>query len=478
MKNEKYLVGLDIGTDSVGYAVTNEHYELCKHRGEPMWGVTLFDEAQLATERRTYRTARRRLDRRQQRVCLIQELFAAEIAKVDENFFKRIQESYLYPETKDQKVRLFGTYEQQKAYVNKYPTIHHLICELMESKEAHDPRLVYNACAWLVAHRGHFLSEVDKHNVDQVTDFQKVFRDLTDHIQRDGLPLPWNKDIDIANIEKAMRAKLGITSKSKLLASTLFPAGKATKEITESCEYNYDLVIKALCGGTVKLCDLFGKEDYRDLEEKSVALSMDDEKLIVIQQTVAEEEAEFLAILKAVYDWSVLVDVLNGKNTISEAKVEVFSQHKADLHFLKYFVKKYLPPKAYFDLFRSATIQNNYAAYIGKNVTANEECNIKKLKNTEDFCKYVLSLVKSVSPDHEDEEQYQDMMRRLETADFLPKQVDGDNRVIPYQLYWYELNRILENAQHYIPFLRETDEDGITGAEKILSIFEFKLLPI
>ena len=44
MKNEKYFVGLDIGTDSVGYAVTDtsDTYRLLKHGGEPMWGVTLF----------------------------------------------------------------------------------------------------------------------------------------------------------------------------------------------------------------------------------------------------------------------------------------------------------------------------------------------------------------------------------------------------------------------------------------------------
>ena len=37
MKNEKYYIGLDIGTDSVGYAVTDEQYTLCKFKGEPMW---------------------------------------------------------------------------------------------------------------------------------------------------------------------------------------------------------------------------------------------------------------------------------------------------------------------------------------------------------------------------------------------------------------------------------------------------------
>ena len=48
MKNVKYYVGLDIGTDSVGYAVTDNNYKLCKFKGNSMWGVTLFDEAQTA----------------------------------------------------------------------------------------------------------------------------------------------------------------------------------------------------------------------------------------------------------------------------------------------------------------------------------------------------------------------------------------------------------------------------------------------
>ena len=36
MGNEKYYLGLDIGTDSVGYAVTDENYKPIKFRGEPM----------------------------------------------------------------------------------------------------------------------------------------------------------------------------------------------------------------------------------------------------------------------------------------------------------------------------------------------------------------------------------------------------------------------------------------------------------
>ena len=473
MKKENYYVGLDIGTDSVGYAVTNENYDLCKFRGEPMWGVTLFDEAQPAADRRGFRTARRRLDRRQQRVKLIQDLFAKEIGKVDESFYIRIKESYLYPEKEDDKIRLFDSYEKQKEYVQKYPTIHHLISELMNGEEEHDVRLVYLACVWLVAHRGHFLSDVDKHSVDKVTDFEAVYQKLSDFIKHDEYSLPWSSNVDVTAIENVLKAKLGINKKSKALSEILF-AGKAPKAINETYEYNYDLVIKLLCGGKCALKDLFGKEYYDELEEKSIALNKDDEALALIMQSLDEEDAEFIAVLKSVYDWSVLVDVLKGKSSISEAKVAVYEQHASDLKLLKKLIRKYVPEK-YNELFRDEKNSKNYVAYIGKNVTAGKKVSVKKAVRKEDFCKYVLSLIRSVAPDSTDAHSFADICERLEVGDFLPKQVDGDNRVIPYQLYWYELNKVLENAKSYLPFLNERDHEGISVSEKILSVFEFRV---
>lgn len=86
MANEKNFLGLDIGSNSVGWAVTDENYKIKKFKGNLMWGVHLFDEPQQSADRRMFRTARRRLDRRQQRIVLLQELFAAEILKKDEKF--------------------------------------------------------------------------------------------------------------------------------------------------------------------------------------------------------------------------------------------------------------------------------------------------------------------------------------------------------------------------------------------------------
>ena len=108
MEKKKFYLGLDIGTDSVGYAVTDKEYNLLKFHGEPAWGVTVFDEASLCDERRSFRTARRRLDRRQQRVTLIQELFAAEVSKKDERFFIRLKESALYREDVGDRFTLFN----------------------------------------------------------------------------------------------------------------------------------------------------------------------------------------------------------------------------------------------------------------------------------------------------------------------------------------------------------------------------------
>ena len=439
-----------------------------------MWGVTLFDEAQTAAGRRSFRTARRRLDRRQQRVRLIMDLFAEEICNADPCFFKRIKESYRYPETDSDKVRLFDTYEKQKEYAKRYPTIHHLIAELMNNSEPHDVRLVYLACAWLVAHRGHFLSEVDKHNIDTITDFANLYDELVNFIERDGeYTLPWKKNANLYAVEAALKNKQGVTKKTKAVTEALFGTTKAPKNVNEEYEYNYELVIKLLCGGKVGLKELFDKDEYAELEEKSVALNIDNEKLAGIMQSIGDDSA-LISVLKKVYDWSVLVDMLKGKQTISEAKVDIYYQHKSDLKTLKYFIKKYKSEK-YNEIFRSDNTKNNYVAYIGKNKTSNKDIKVKKSVNREDFCKYILSVLKSVTPKNAEIEEYDRMVSRLESADFMPKQIDSDNRVIPYQLYWFELNKVLENAKGYLPFLSVPDENGITVAYKILSVFEFKV---
>lgn len=96
----EYYLGLDMGTDSVGYAVTDTNYNILKFNRKGMWGSRLFPSAETAAESRGHRAGRRRLERQRWRLRLLQELFAPEISKVDMGFFQRLQESNLQLEEK------------------------------------------------------------------------------------------------------------------------------------------------------------------------------------------------------------------------------------------------------------------------------------------------------------------------------------------------------------------------------------------
>ncbi len=454
MKNENYYyLGLDIGTDSVGYAVADEEYNLLKFRGEPMWGVHLFDEAMLGEERRSFRVARRRLDRRQQRVRLLRGIFALEIAKLDPHFYRRIKESALWREDASDRYCLFADDGfTDVEYHKQYPTIHHLICELIDNPSPHDVRLVYLACAWLVAHRGHFLSDVSKDNVEELLNIKTSYDGFMEFF---GDIKPWT--VEPQSFGDVLKKQIGITAKYRELCRLLFDAPKAPKDSNGEYPYSIEHTLKLLCGGKASPKDLFSKEEYAELS--SFTLNGSEDELAELLGAIGDD-ADFVLALKSLYDWSVLADILSGAEYISKNKVEIFSQHKKDLRILKQIVRKYVPEK-YKAVFRDESVAG-YASY-------------SKSGKQEEFCKYIRTILKSVSPDDNDAACFEDLMQRAEAGILCPKQVTGDNRVVPYQVYWVELRRILENASGYLSFLSERDEDGYVTKDKILSIMEFRV---
>ena len=91
MEKEKIYMGIDLGTDSCGWAVTNQNYEIISKGGKSLHGIRLFKEAESAENRRIKRSSKRRLDRRSYRIRLLQELFSYEIKKIDP-LFKSVNE--------------------------------------------------------------------------------------------------------------------------------------------------------------------------------------------------------------------------------------------------------------------------------------------------------------------------------------------------------------------------------------------------
>ena len=96
----EYFIGFDIGTESVGWAVTNTEYKIAKVNGKALWGTRVFSEALKADERRAARIGRRRYERRRQRLDWLQNVFAEEIGKKDPGFFQRLEESKFREEDK------------------------------------------------------------------------------------------------------------------------------------------------------------------------------------------------------------------------------------------------------------------------------------------------------------------------------------------------------------------------------------------
>lgn len=109
----------------MGWAATNEKYELLKFKSHKMWGSRLFKGAETAAETRMKRALRRRYKRRKFRLLLLESLFAKEINEVDETFFMRLHESKYHLEDKTNPVKytLFMDKEYTDVdYYKEFPT--------------------------------------------------------------------------------------------------------------------------------------------------------------------------------------------------------------------------------------------------------------------------------------------------------------------------------------------------------------------
>ena len=269
-ESESYFAGLDIGTNSVGAAITDRFYHVKKFQGNAMWTSAVFDSAEQSADRRTNRTARRRLDRRQQRRDLLQELLAPAILSIDPHFYDRIRESALWADDKTTGSRF--TYFSGDGYTDRefhkeYPTIHHLIVELMKSSKPHDPRLVYIACSYILTHRGHFLNQADKDKVEDVLDIEQVYSSLSEWYQSTvESECPFR--CTAKEFGEVLTDNKGIKNRTKAFYDLLF-GGKKPKP-SEGDPVDPDSLLSLISGGRVELSKLFMNEPSKT-EESVIA---------------------------------------------------------------------------------------------------------------------------------------------------------------------------------------------------------------
>lgn len=479
MRTEDYFLGLDMGTSSVGWAVTNDKYELLKAKGKDLWGIREFDEAKTSVERRTNRISRRRLQREKVRIGLIKDYFADAIKAVDPNFYVRMENSKYHIEDKDEIVRYkYGLFNDEgftdKEYYEQYPTIFHLRKELIENENApYDVRLVFLAVLNLFKRRGHFLN-ASLSGDGETRSLTEVYGELCEQNMiingKDDDKEFLLQSTDISKLEKILVDKnLSRTEKKDEICS-LLNVGKNKR----GQEY-----VKAICGLAVDLEVLFSIEEQEKKIKFSFTGTYEDEKDQYYAH-LTEEEGRFIELLKEIYDISSLAGIMKGHSYLSFARVDEYKKHQKDLVILKRLMKKYCDKNRYDDFFRSEK-PGTYSAYVNSYNTQKKESDEQYRRNYKDRKKdnlygEIKKILKAIEKNAENDTDYLYVKEEIDKESFLPKQLTSANGVIPNQVHAKELRIILENAKEYLPFLKDVDEEsGMSVADRIISLFEFQI---
>ena len=446
MSNKSYSIGLDIGTNSVGWAVITDDYKVPSKKMKVLGntdkhfikknliGALLFDEGTTAEDRRLKRTARRRYTRRKNRLRYLQEIFSEEMSKVDSSFFHRLDDSFLVPEDKrGSKYPIFATLAEEKEYHKKFPTIYHLRKHLADSKEKTDLRLIYLALAHMIKYRGHFLYEESfdiKNN-----DIQKIFSEFISIYDNtfEGSSLSGQN----AQVEAIFTDKISKSAKRERILK-LFAYEKPTGLFSE--------FLKLIVGNQAEF------KKHFDLEEKApLQFSKDtyDEDLENLLGQIGDDFADLFLVAKKLYDAILLSGILTVKDLstkapLSASMIERYENHQKDLAALKQFIQNNLQEK--YDEVFSDQSKDGYAGYINGKTTQ------------EAFYKYIKNLLsKFEGADY--------FLDKIEREDFLRKQRTFDNGSIPHQIHLQEMNAIVRRQGEHYPFLQENKEK----IEKILT---------
>ncbi len=474
----KILCGLDIGTNSVGWCVTDENNQVIKKNGKSLWGVRMFEEAKDCKDRRAYRCSRRRLKRRKQRIDLLQELFAVEMQKTDADFFYRLSSSFFHNEDRERPFdfTLFNDINySDKQYFLEYPTIYHLRKKLIITKEKMDLRFIYLALHHMIKYRGNFLVEGDFQAMKQ-SDADEYFEELSNFLSANGLKnIAYSDDI-FRQLKLANEEENRITDLKKRIGEILQ---------VNNDDFHKKVIIPLIVGSPVKLKDIKKLDIELDkLEFDNLCTKSEDfvERIEILSSFYPDYEDYFRAFItcQKICQFFQLGKLIGKHQYLSDVMIERYEKHEKDLRELKDYIKKNFPNE-YGRVFRKPNksdnkAEDNYSSYIGY-YSVNGELRRFEHAKADDFYKFLKDILQLKNYRITDENKNEYLSRILidmENGNFLPLLNSTDNGLFPYQLNLIEMKAILNNQKVYYPFLLEKDDDG-TVLDKIISLLTFKI---
>lgn len=473
-KNTKYFIGLDEGTNSIGFAVVDDNYNLVKKNGKHLWGVRLFDEGVDASGRRLQRGQRRRIERRKERIRLLQELFAPLMSSVDENFFKKLKQSFLQNVEDDNefgRVNIYNLFDgdyNDVDYYTEYPSIYHLRKDLMEKDKKFDVRLVYLAIHNLIKYRGNFLYE-DEEVANCGANIEQGLKDFFDNLDEYYSVNDFESfgEINYVELNKTLLDKKIKRFEKKDLLKNMFSScfvDKAQGEQIASLLLGYECDIS-------KIFNIALEEDLTKEQKQAYKISLNgesfEERIGQIEDVVEESVTQILREIKKVYDSIKFTDILGENNHwIYQGMLEKYKKYGEDLDVLRKLIKENVKNQEFIDFYfksekdaekyaNAVVIKKNKKGYsigVKRNATTKDE-NQKNLKKIIENCK-----------DCEDKKYILD---ELKNETFLKPLNTVENGVVPYQILLDELTTIIDNQSKYYEYLTEIKE-------KLVSIMSFR----
>lgn len=512
MEKKGITLGLDMGTNSLGWAVVdNSTNDLVSYHGHPMWGVRMFSESSSAEDRRKKRGARRRYQRRRQRILLLREIFQKEICDKDPYFFYRMDQAFYASDdrTDEGKGYLLENQKATKDFYNKYPTIWHLRYDLVTNKEKKDIRLVYLAIHHILKYRGNFLHEgaielsakpndelnmfiscisstyegnFEKEEDDDNANWDKYF--VVEQINND-------KFIDslISIIDNYLDRSKKLTEEDQSKKRYELFADKLIRLVGEPKNILTELLPDALFKGTL---DLSKNRIYKEIYKNQVDLDKKDLKIIFNSDDFENKISnlssklkeispliEGLIYLKSIYNNYYFKDFMKGSSYLSEAFINKYNENKKDIKSLKSYYDKYLSDKKN-SMFRDNKVNNNFVNYIGhyspneknpdgKSWSEGEIIKIEKKKS--DYSEFLNKLKEdlgdSLKKYREAQKEANGFLKKIDDNILLQRLNNASNSVIPMQFNKKELVAIINNQKQYYPDL--FTDINISHIEQIFS---------
>ncbi len=474
MERDKTLfIGLDVGTNSVGWAATDEDFNLYRLKGKTAWGARIFDEASDAKTRRGYRTAGRRLARRKERIRLLNALFDDLLKQKDPTFLVRLENATLHgddpnkPEEAKGEALLFKSRKEEKEYYKAYPTIWHLRQTLInnEDRAFSDIRYLYLAIHHIIKYRGNFIKsgnykvgEFDVGYFQCLNEFFASYFENEDGNNEDaGEALSADKYAEFETI--LLDKNETKTSRKKKLLGLM--------NVTESQKKFAEMFCTLVSGGTFST-DKLNAKDEETFEKKEICFNSGyDEKEEEIRSALGDA-FDLVDIAKSISDYRELNDVLRGSAGISQAFVNIYEEHKADLRALKDLCKKVDEAHGlkgddsiYVKIFVDKESKTNYPALVHKR----KECGIHE------FDSFVLTTLAPFENELAGDKAWAILKAKAdrEHEQLLQFIALRSTSVIPMQLHEVELEKILDNAV-------KRNIKGIAGIkEKLLALFEYHI---